>query len=179
MIIKLLTLVLLFSTSFAAGAATLRVESGSVVGVDNLVVGTTTYSVSFVYGSYNTVFPDQGLVPTFSGDSTGADAAAKAIMDAVSTDGNYVNSPTSFEGCWNTNYCWISTPYDPGSSSTSGAYMKILPSGPLSVSTINYGNSYNYDDITHAVFSEVPVTAAAWLFLSALGGLGIIKRKRS
>ena len=41
------------------------------------------------------------------------------------------------------------------------------------------GDDFKFDNITvEATVSNVPVPAAAWLFLSALGGLGVMRRKQ-
>lgn len=180
---RVLIVLILLASPFAISAATLRVESGVVVGIDSLLVGPTTYNVSFIGGSFDDVFTDTGLVSAFWGDNQGAADAATALKSAVEADGNYENSPTLFSGCGfsTQSFCRIFTPSANGPSTdrVTGAIMSISDSGlPTTSTATNYKNiDYSYG--TNAVYSVVPIPASAFLFLSALGGLGWIKRRRS
>lgn len=74
----------LFGAGLSTAAPVVTYSGGVATGIQDLVVGTTTYDVSFVFGSYNTVFASDA--PTFLGDLAGANAAAdalKALLDPL------------------------------------------------------------------------------------------------
>lgn len=58
--------------------------TGYAISIQNLDVGGTKYNVTFMGGSYDSVFASDS--PTFFGDDVGADAAADAIMAAMNTE---------------------------------------------------------------------------------------------
>jgi hypothetical protein len=67
----------------AAQAVTLIGTTSNPTGIDGLVVDGTTYNVTFVAGSYNTVY--SGAPPTFFGNEPGAGDAATALTSALNT----------------------------------------------------------------------------------------------
>jgi hypothetical protein len=181
--------------SYSAHAATIVTDGGYVTGIDDLLVNNSYYDVSFVNGSYNDVYGS--ATPTFwNDDMLGAYWASQAMLSLFS-DSVYSDSPELFQGCVSTSLCQISSPFeidDDGRGAADGTR--------LSRFTINSGWQNNWSNWTlpdadldedvdfrlWAVYSykstlppveAVPVPAAAWLFGSALLGLGAIKRKKA
>jgi hypothetical protein len=64
-----------------ASAANLVLNNGHITAIQGLNVSGTLYDVDFRFGSYNDVFTNTNLTPTFLGNVTGATAAARAITD--------------------------------------------------------------------------------------------------
>jgi hypothetical protein len=88
-----------------AFASTIVYDSGTgyAIGIEDLIVGSTEYDVSFISGSFNSVFG--GSTPTFWGDMTGANDAANAIRDALNAE-----SPIPEISIINNEVLWI--PFD-------------------------------------------------------------------
>jgi hypothetical protein len=81
--LALATAFLAFTAPIAARAATLVGTSSFPTGVDGLVVGGTTYNVTFTQGNYDAVF--SVTAPTFLTNFTGAVAAATDLAAALNS----------------------------------------------------------------------------------------------
>jgi len=66
-------------------AQMLQGTTTDATGIDGLTVGTTVYDVTFVQGSYNTVYAS--TPPTFLGDPTTALSATNALSSALTSFG--------------------------------------------------------------------------------------------
>jgi len=187
-----LSVLFLFLGFASSQAATIVVSSGDLIGFNDITVGTDTYNVRFVEGSFISVFGDStGLDFT---TSIGARDASRALMDAFHAFPTYDDDVSLTFGLTNTSG-EIFTPWS------------FNPDGQTSVTSRNFrnidGNLLNADYVTNNVgmiatydtggannfsgarvwadwsnVSTVPVPAAVWLFGSGLIGLvGFARRK--
>ena len=181
-----LSIVFLFSSySTAQAATTTVVVGGELVGFNNIVVGTDTYNVRFIIGSFDSIFGGpEGLDFTTSFD---AGLAAQALLDAYDMFPTYDDDPELTIGVSTaTGRIW--TPYNaldrdlPNDTATSRVYKNT------SGTSLNPDAIENSGVIRSAVkvyadwenVSAVPVPAAVWLFASGLIGLvGVARRKQS
>ena len=185
-------LFLLFSFTSVQAATTTVVSGGELIGFNNITVGTETYNVRFVEGSFISVFGDAtGLDFTTSSDAA---AAATALLNAYDLFPTYDDDNSLTFGLTGTSG-QIFTPWNINNNVTSRNYFNI---------DTNLVTKFNYDYVTGNVgmiptydttsgnfsggrvwadwdrVSSVPVPAAAWLFGSGLLGLiGVARRKKS
>ena len=173
-------LFLIFSLT-SAQAATIVVENGELVGFDGITVGTATYDVRFVEGSFNSIFGDEtGLTFTESVDAL---AAANALKDAFNAVPEFDDNPEKTYGVTSTDRGYIWTPYRADSNVGARVFQNyfddqydiILGQGMLRTFDSAGSPTIVFADWQQA--SSVPVPAAVWLFGSALGLLGWTRRK--
>lgn len=177
-----------------ATAATITEVDGTVTMIEELDINGMSFDVSFHEGvSFNSLFdPDENgtldTTPYFWGDMAGASAATTAVIAALGGDkrttalhnpGGYLTSADVFFVPVAENDVRTTTidAYGEGDWQTFSDYTYFL-TGNQSISKsigINgFGSRYVYATFETSV---VPVPAAAWLFASALFGLGLIKRR--
>ena len=169
--------------SFSAKAATLVVIGGQLTGATDVEVDGAYYDVQFVEGSCNSLFNNCSDF-TFT---TIPDAllASQALLDQVLT-GVYDDSPELTFGMSDTVSGLIYTPRASNadfvffSSAINNASGSDSVSGPGRLARM-FENSANSERVVWAEWtvSQVPIPAAAWLFGSALLGLGVVKRKKA
>ena len=185
-------LFLLFSFTSVQASTVTVVSGGELIGFDNITVGTETYNVRFVEGSFISVFGDStGLDFTTSSDAA---AAATALLNAYDLFPTYDDDTSLTYGLTGTSG-QIFTPYRLGNNVASRNYFNI---------DTNLVTQANYDHVTGNVgmiptydttsgnfsggrvwadwdmVSPVPVPAAVWLFGSGLIGLaGIARRNKA
>lgn len=177
---------LLAPNSFAAN---LIVEDGQLTGATGVDVDGVLYDVQFLDGFYSDTFKDVSDL-----DATTEEQArlfGQALMDQVFVDtpeGLFDSDPELTFGCENLNACIVWIPFD--IDFTSFAVTAILTFNrraeavlPEGVRDVPGGNNYmnNFADDTLWVYADwrvVPVPAAAWLFISALGVLWRFSSRR-
>ena len=189
-------LVALWGGSQAAEAATLTTSGSLITGATDIVVGSSTYDVSFGDGTCSGLF---GGCDAQSDFPFGNVTDALAAMDALDTlfISSSVSVAEAFNGCsgggFNISGCLIYTPYKLNSGgvdpSLDVAQIQFLENvtnivGMLSSTASVLDNTVNPnfgDNATYAVWTltaAVPVPASVWLFGSGLLGLiGIARRK--
>ena len=192
-------LVLLFSSLAQATALVYDVSGGKLAGIQNINVNGTLYDVSFIDGSYTSIFGDaSNLAFTSSGDATAAsNALISALADGVvANDGNTYNFDTNdvklIEGCGYTMYCYILTPYGDYTNtsglnyvSDSAAYVwndttsDFSTSYPMAVDT-DTGTGVTDYWLVYARWSpstSVPEPATIALMGLGLAGVGFTRRR--
>ena len=168
-----------FSTySQLTSAATVIYDGGTgyAIGIQDLVVGGTTYNVNFVPGSYDSVYG--AGQPTFFNDEAGGDDAADAIMNILNAE---LSVPEIAIGA--TEVLWV--PYEtvPTNSFRALQVGHDTDAAPWR----RFANFQGLRDVDFSgapsswlftEFSAVPVPAAVWLFGTALVGLVGFSRRR-
>lgn len=170
--VLVLSLMMAGGASLSNAATVTTVSCGTncfaATAVSDLVVGSLgTFDVVFKWGTFSDIF---GATPDFTGSDAGA--ARTALINAFNTNSPVPHFVFDQPGRTMTVQYLI-----PESAISTLSILKqqvweedgsfVLPGGPPGTENM------------FAKFSAVPVPAAAWLFLSAIGGLGIIKRSRS
>jgi hypothetical protein len=184
-------LLLVFCHSAAAGAATLDVVGGQLLGASGVLVDDKLYDVEFIDGSCIALFSGCDSSSDFAfANEAGGLAAATALASQVFLDGpegNFDTLPGLTFGCGDATTCEAYIPYVTNGTTVLAARMRNkAPPGPdviganllLTVSTINMSS----DSATYAVFTAVPVPepSAASFFALGLGLVGLAtKRRRS
>lgn len=164
-------------------AATLQISGGTLTGATGVNVNGSYYDVSFVDGSCNSLF--SGCINsafTFNtiGDAT---AAAQALLSQVLL-GAFDDRSANTRGCNAGGSCSILTPYNhtlPYDLSAMTTY-----NAAIEASDQVFGSSITPTISTtasptqvFAVWTPVPVPAAAWLFGSGMLALAGLGRRRS
>ncbi len=178
----------------SAGAATLQVAGGKLVGALGVDVGGTLYDVSFVDGSCIALFApcDPSSVYVFSG-STAGQAAAQALLDQVFLDGGlgtFDTDPELTAGCEIAfNVCSIHTPHTAfagGNGVFASSTVNFSPtgsdfaaaSGTIMGNNDLTGNGGNVWAVWAPASGAVPEPAVALLTAVGLLGLAISGRRR-
>ena len=183
---------LAFSAAPAAAAVLLVDGNGQLTGATGVDVGGTLYDVTFVDGSGITVFDGCNEASDFAfSDQATAELAAQALLDQVFIDGPAGNFDTDFSsifGCGSPIFCDALVPFLTRGSSfdairATNDEFEILDEISLSDFINAQGDFSQIDSSVFASFteqsvSEVPLPAAAWVFLAGLGGLSAARRKK-
>ena len=183
---------LAFSAAPAAAAVLLVDGNGQLTGATGVDVGGTLYDVTFVDGSCITVFDGCNEASDFAfSDQATAELAAQALLDQVFIDGPAGNFDTDFSsifGCGSPIFCDALVPFLTRGSSfdairATNDEFEILDEISLSDFINAQGDFSQIDSSVFASFteqsvSEVPLPAAAWVFLAGLGGLSAARRKK-
>jgi hypothetical protein len=147
-----------------------------VTGILNLDVLGTIYDVEIVvdtganvFGSPTTPSP----VPTFWGDQAGAAAAVTAIVNALNSEGGIAGAT----GVAGSRY-WIDIPWGTAYSNLAVEFANGTGASWFYEGTGACGFNVGCSAEGWALFTPVvPVPAAVWLFGSALGLMGVMRRK--
>ena len=171
-------LVIFFAASGVGNAATVTYFPGTetVIAIGGLDIGGALYNVDFaanwnIDGSEDYITYG-GTVDFWEGDAAGASLAVDAIVDVMNSLSEnalvgVLDSPDFFTVMYDTTY-------DPDGAAVAG--YSAGAGGPwLSAGEFARPSSAEAGAFSHVV----PVPAAAWLFGSALLGLGVFKRKRA
>lgn len=177
--------------ALAANSATLVTAGGQLMGATAVNVDGTFYDVSFLEGSCNSLF--SGCTTHTFQTSTAAALASQALLDQVFI-GVYDTTPSLTNGIENT-VAAVFTLYNTsaigftrmtawnGISEGQDVVLDQTVAEWVLFKNRDSGDS-NFpasETTTWAVWapSAVPVPAAAWLFGSALLGLGALKRRKT
>jgi len=143
-------------------------------GINGLVVDGTTYDITFVSGSYNTVY--NTAPPTFLGNGNGAIDATNAIDSALTDFGVIIPAYSSL---------FILTPFeylDPGGVNLYGGYLETV-SGSLTT-TIFYElyatdqSIPGYEYTSFVLASGVPEATTWAMLLLGFAGIGFMAYRR-
>ena len=173
--------------SDANAAATLVTDGGGyLTGVNNLLVGTTLYDVSFSYGSCASNFA--GCTSSSSFDFTSqatADAANSALLSQAIAASPFAEAPLLIGpgGACGYFLCEIETPYfTDGVTSTIDSAVYVRDSTPPALST---SNSIPITEFTSATntrvwshWSTVPEPFTVSLFGAGFAGAVALRRRR-
>jgi len=140
-------------------------------GVTNLDVDGSFYDVTFVGGDFTDIYPDETASP-FWGQESFADAFSTALGSAVS--GVTFTSFVDLIDSTNSTESKLITG-DGNLFQYSGFEVNVDGSVTSSDSISGFGGLY----VEFTPAAAVPVPAAAWLFGSALGFLGWMRRKKA
>jgi len=184
-ILQTALLISAFALSIGANAASLRTEGGEFVGINDVYITDNYYHATFVDG-----LVDPANVEMYTEEF--AIAATFALLDLLNTQypgSLFDTNPSMTLGCSDTPTCYMATPFK---KNTEGATQYWYTENYFNTPTVgNYYGSIWVDAIiagssdgftTRIIWSEVsevPIPAAAWLFGSALLGLGALKRRRA
>jgi hypothetical protein len=149
----------------AAEAATLVTNGGGdVLGIEDLLVGTTTYDVDFKNANYQNLFEAQGEPNLFLGNQTGAQTAAAAINA-------FLTSSLQFGSIFLGNASSYLIPYALNGNTVNA----VLSSGnPWIASLSTAPKNGGGNQPVYAVFTEVPSTAVPTpALLPGLVGLSV------
>jgi len=172
-------LIILFSLSANAYAATLNVEDGKYSSISNIDVNGTLYTATFYDGTYNNALAEYGSEQLNYTDVEALDFAG-ALYDFLNTSTSY-DFGTYFNGCTGLN-CYLSTVIENNPLTVWSVY--VLNSSlvtPTSYSNHAYLNN-DFGTVSNVIWEEVsvsavPIPAAAFLFGPALLGFIGFRRK--
>jgi hypothetical protein len=188
-----LVVTLAFASS-AQGATVILDDSLNVIAIENLMVTnqlevTKAYNVNFVFASSDQILGvGNDFNPDF-GQEEDAVLARQAAMTALND-----NNPTpSGAGPQGTDQFFIGVEYDDsafpvvvvvsvGAEFFLSGQWDTCATGCIDIAGVGIATILASEKATYADFtqvSNVPLPAAAWLFGSALFGLGVIKRKKA
>ena len=169
-------------TVYAFGSGNAQGSYGSYFGADNGTISNA--STSDVMTQFNFNYVDAG------GDASGAIAAA--FGSGTYAPSAYTGSGHVFQNFTSSNFKMdlaLTSSLTIGGAvngevisgiSASGTYVGSFASAGITAGSVvtKYGaDSSNYDTVTINTLAAVPIPAAAWLFGSALAGLGFARRK--
>jgi len=178
-----------------APAAILQVNgSGILTGATDVDVNGTLYNVDFVEGTCIDLFGGCDSIDDFAfpGSETDALAAGDALANQVFIDGPaglFDSRPWLIEGCpltWSSSTCWAVIPFSPVSANPNSAQnVKVLnysveASDLIGIGPLGKSYDTSADQNVYADFqpATIPLPAAAWLLVGAVGGLGALRRAR-
>ncbi len=157
----------------------------TLTGINGLVVGSSTYNVSFVDGTCASVYGVCDAAHFTFGTQINANAAAQAILSAIA--GTFFDTHVGTVGCTNVSGCQMFVPFGINASSNVVLGIAInLYSGSDLVSPNNTSQSTDttsqssnvYTVFSLAPATEVPEPFTLSLFGAGIGGLAFIRRNR-
>jgi hypothetical protein len=164
-----------------ASAATLVGTTTTAMGIDGLVVDGLTYNVTFVNGSYNSVYAS--TPPTFSGNASAATDASAALAAALTSFSVTALSPLGTIVAPQN----VVAPYSDSPPLVSAGVAECITSAGACTSSwtsadvVNFvDDSLTFTNTDYTVFAETPLPAALPLFATCLGAMGLLgwRRKR-
>lgn len=183
----LTTLALLAILVSPAGAATLNVAGGQLLGASDVLVGGNLYNVAFAQGTCIALFDDCDDSSDFTFTTqAAANLASQALLDQVFIDGGlglFDTDPELTTGCTSVVQCFANIVYglDGANLMTSLAVNKVPGLGDsvaagsgLTMSTNLSGSSTN----VYAVWSPVPEPGTGLLLAGGLIAMGIARRRQ-
>jgi len=179
-----MALVLSVSSSLtAAYAATVDFSGDIVVGVSGLEFLDSEYNAIFYDGSYEDLLTDYPQPPNMTNyGSSFATTANNALYDFMITDAFDSIATDDINGCTNLSLCYVATAVD--RDSAVAEYVKYMgdASATSGSSAMFAADDRNYPNVSWVIWqqgggSPVPVPAAVWLFGSAVGLLGWMRRR--
>ena len=185
---------LAFSAAPAAAAVLLVDGNGQLTGATGVDVGGTLFDVTFVDGTCAALFDGCDEASDFAfNDQATATLAAQALFDQVFI-GNFDFTPNLTLGCGDAESCRPLVPFETRANPFNGNINfdavqainsfqsrddEILLFDIISrFSDFSRVNDTVFASFTEQGVSEVPLPAAAWMFLVGLGGLSAARRKK-
>lgn len=155
----------------AAWGATVQLDGTTATDIFGLDVNGTIYDVSFEVDSFNNLNVDNNF--PFLGDVNAAGDAVDAIVAELNSAGAlFAGESASLDDI---NFY---VPYGLVSGNSQNAWGKWeVNQGSMWVNLGPIQWNANTSNLVYATFSVVPVPGAVWLFGSALGLLGWLRRK--
>ena len=189
---KILISTLLMSAISVHGAVEYNIQNGTLLGASGIEINGDIYSVTFEDSCFSAYSGCNETLFDFTTQSEAVDALdalfTQVFVNDVIIDGleyDFVDSPELTQSCDRVGFCEIWVPYDTvGPNQAISAWWVNVPGGYYVGQNdyqvdINYGDTEEYMAFTNfELTSEVPIPAAAWLFGSALAGLGVVRRKK-
>lgn len=185
-LVATITSFIAFSATPAAAAVLLVNGNGQLTGATGVDVNGTLFDVSFIGGECADAFGVCDESAFAFNTEMDALAAGQALLDQVFLDGpegDFDTVPSAIQGCFlSSGNCFARIPF----SIDNGVFQVtvnnlitvdsdfVFAEGPFDLDNGPFSN------VTFGVFtaSEVPLPAAAWMFLAGLGGLSAARRKR-
>ncbi|MEM7101127.1 MAG: VPLPA-CTERM sorting domain-containing protein [Pseudomonadota bacterium] len=185
---SIFVIIAILAISEHAAALTLTVESGKVTGATGVNINGTIYNLSLTanggcadlyFGCNN----DSDFAPLTESDFAATQNALASVLQSAFDSGFVANE---IAGCSDMTNCYIFTPTHAVEISSrialAGALLDVTG---VTLQLLGYGfgenvNFSNFANTTWGIFevAAVPLPAAVWLFVSALGGLfGVRKLK--
>lgn len=188
---KLIGATFLFTSSLAA-AVTLETDAnGQLVGVSGLQVDTELFDVVFVDDSCINAFGGcNDAISDFTFQTLDdATAASSALLDALANS-IFLDQPINIFGCSALEVCGITTPYSLSTTQprVNAATLDIRATFQNGLDSTSFTSFLTAADLTdspssvyaaYTAVAPVPLPAAAWLFVSALGLLGFRVKQRA
>ncbi|MEM7101128.1 MAG: VPLPA-CTERM sorting domain-containing protein [Pseudomonadota bacterium] len=180
--ITALALLLSFTTASLTNAVTLTVDSGVVTGATGLNIGGTIYSLGLNINqdcavTFSGCDEDSDFFPFTESDQGDVTSGLTSFLDQVNSAGF---GASDILGCTSTSSnCVVIVPIFEDNSAISFAAARLTGVGTITPSALGLAvgkTNITFVNSSLGLLTPVPLPAAVWLFLAALGGLVGLRR---